>query len=117
MEVNIVKKNALYLSVKVFSTKVLIRDPILSYFKTLSIGPIPGIELATLRSPVKRSTDWANPAAVGKHPTRFGFYYMRRRRNPIPVINVCKAAPIGLVLDPYGLNELPEVWSLKFEVY
>ena len=36
----------------------------LSYFKTLSIGPAPGIELATSRSVIKRSTDWANPAAV-----------------------------------------------------
>ena len=34
-----------------------------SYFKTLSIGPTPGIEPATSRSVVKRSTDWANPAA------------------------------------------------------
>ena len=33
----------------------------LSYFKTLSIGPPPGIEPATSRSAVKRSTDWANP--------------------------------------------------------
>ena len=33
-------------------------------FKTLSIGPAPGIEPATSRSAVKRSTDWANPAAV-----------------------------------------------------
>ena len=37
---------------------------ILSYFKTLSIGPAPGIEPATFRSAVKRSTDWAYPAAV-----------------------------------------------------
>ena len=34
----------------------------LSYFKTLSIGPAPGIEPATSRSEVKRSTDWAYPA-------------------------------------------------------
>ena len=34
----------------------------LSYFKTLSIGPAPGIEPATSRSAVKHSTDWANPA-------------------------------------------------------
>ena len=53
----LLKKNAIDLSVKVFSTKVLIRDPSLSYFKTLSIGPIPGIELATLRSAINRSTD------------------------------------------------------------
>ena len=33
-------------------------------FKTLSIGLAPGIEPATFRSAVKRSTDWANPAAV-----------------------------------------------------
>ena len=83
-------KNALYLSVSVFSTKVLIGDTIfyvsnwrrdrhftwssepreglaacsakevpsfLSHFKTLSIGPAPGIEPATSRSAVKRSTD------------------------------------------------------------
>ena len=36
----------------------------LSYFKTLSIGPAPGIEPATSRSAVKRYTDWAKPAAV-----------------------------------------------------
>ena len=33
-------------------------------FKTLSIGLAPGIERAASRSAVKRSTDWANPAAV-----------------------------------------------------
>ena len=33
----------------------------LSYFKTLSIGPVSVIESATFRSAVKRSTDWANP--------------------------------------------------------
>ena len=87
----------LYLSVNVFSTKVLIGDTIfyfsywrgdrhftwssepreglaacstkvvpsfLSYFKTLSIGPAPGIEPATSRSAVTRFTDWANTAAV-----------------------------------------------------
>ena len=36
----------------------------LSHFKTLSVGPIPGIELATSRSAVKRSTYRANPVAV-----------------------------------------------------
>ena len=36
----------------------------LSYFKTLSVGPAPGIEPATSRSAVRRSTDSANPAAV-----------------------------------------------------
>ena len=89
--------DALYLSVNVFSTKVLIGDTIfyvsnwrrdrhftwssepregpaacrakgvpsfLSYFKTLSIGPAPGVEPATSRSAVKHSIDWANPAAV-----------------------------------------------------
>ena len=35
----------------------------LSYFKTLSIGPVPGIKPATSRSAVKRSTNWANHAA------------------------------------------------------
>ena len=63
------EKNALYFSVKVFSTKVLIGDTIFksptgdrnailrghpshakaSYFKTLSIGPAPGIEPAIFR--------------------------------------------------------------------
>jgi len=38
----------------------------LSYFKTRSIDPAPGIEPATSRSAVKRSTDWPNPAAVKK---------------------------------------------------
>ena len=90
-------KNLLYLSVNVFSTKVLIGDTIctspirdwtatnftwlsepreglpvcrakgvpsfLSYFKTLSIGPAPGIEPATSHSAVKRPTDWVNPAS------------------------------------------------------
>ena len=36
----------------------------LNYFKTQSIGPPPAIEPATSLSAVKRSTDWANPAAV-----------------------------------------------------
>ena len=36
----------------------------LSHFKTLSVGPIPGMELATSRSAVKRSTYRANPVAV-----------------------------------------------------
>ena len=36
----------------------------LSHFKTLSNGPAPGIEPATSRSAIKRSTDWANPATV-----------------------------------------------------
>ena len=88
----ILKNNALCSSVKVLSTKVLIRETILSspsgdgrrdshftwssdprecpaacsakgvrsflsYFKTLSIGPAPGIEPASSRSAVKRSTD------------------------------------------------------------
>ena len=83
------KINVLNLSVNVFTTKVLIggryinvsywRPPFyeglaicrakvvpsfLSSFKTLSIGPTPGIEPATSCSAVKRSTDWAYPAAV-----------------------------------------------------
>ena len=90
-------KNALYLGVNVFSTKVLIGTLYFTspngdgttilrghpghakvqpsagqrkylhfsvIFKTLRIGPAPGIEPATSRSAVKRSTDWANPAAV-----------------------------------------------------
>ena len=38
----------------VCSTKVV---PFFSYFKTLSIGPAPGIEPSTSRSAVTRSTD------------------------------------------------------------
>ena len=85
-----VKKNALYLSVNVFSTKVLIGTLYFTspngdgtailrghpshaevqppagqrkylhfsvIFKTLSIGPAPGIEPPTSRSAVKHSTD------------------------------------------------------------
>ena len=36
----------------------------LSHFKTLSVGPGPGIYPTTSHSAVKRSTDWANPAVV-----------------------------------------------------
>ena len=36
----------------------------LSYFKTLSIGPTPGIEPTTFPSTVKHSTNWANPAMI-----------------------------------------------------
>ena len=98
IEVNqCMQKNAVYLSVNVFSTKVLIGDSIfyisywrrdhlstwsskprkslpacsakgipsfLSSFKILSIGPALGIEPVTSRSAVKRSTNWANPAAT-----------------------------------------------------
>ena len=39
----------------------------LSYFKTLSIVPASGVEAATSRSAVKRSTDWANPAVDKLH--------------------------------------------------
>ena len=50
----------------------------LSHFKTMSVGPVPGIELATSRSAVKRSTDWANPAAVKSTKiknTKYGIKY------------------------------------------
>ena len=82
-------KNAVYSSVNVFSNKLLIEDNIfktailrpepseglavfrlkavplfLSYFKTLSIGLLPGMEPATSRSVVKYSTDWANKKLV-----------------------------------------------------
>ena len=43
-----------------FGAKVV--PSFLSYFKTLNTGPALGIERATSRSSVKRSTDWANPA-------------------------------------------------------
>ena len=44
----------------------------LSYFKTLSVGPALGIELTTSCSAVKRSTDWANPAANRKNRNAIG---------------------------------------------
>ena len=44
------------------STKVV--PSFLNYFKTLRIGPVPGIEPATSRSAVTHSTDWVNAAAV-----------------------------------------------------
>ena len=72
-----------FICVNVFSAKVLIGDSIIftsptgngtailrghpSHAKavpTLSSGPVPGIEPATSRSAVKRSTDLADPAAV-----------------------------------------------------
>ena len=54
----------------------------LSYFKTLSIGLIPGIEPMTCSSAVKCSTDWASPAKVmfvmefieGNHDFQMEFY-------------------------------------------
>ena len=39
----------------------------LSYFKTLSIGPAPGMEPVTTRSAVKRSTDCTIPASIKSH--------------------------------------------------
>ena len=49
----------------------------LSYFKTLSIGPAPGIEPATSRSAIKRSIDCASLVAVtrggGGTPRKFGW--------------------------------------------
>ena len=68
------------------------------------------MEPATFRSAVKRSTDWANPAAVSKNPTRFGFHSLNRRRNLTPVSNVCKTAVRSLFWTPKGFNELPEVF-------
>ena len=50
----------------------------LSYSKTLNVGPVAGIEPATSRSAVKRSTDWANPAAVKSseiNNTKYGIKY------------------------------------------
>ena len=45
----------------------------LSYFTTPSIGPAPGIELATSHSAVKRSTDSTNPAAVDQKLFSFSY--------------------------------------------
>ena len=67
------------------------------------------MEPATSHSAVKRSTDWANPAAVSKNPTRFGFHSLNRQRNLTPVSNVCEAAVRALFWTPTGFNELPEV--------
>ena len=46
----------------------------LSYFKTLSIGLAPGIKPATFHSAVKRSTIWANPAAVKEDSFHGGIF-------------------------------------------
>ena len=43
----------------------------LSYFKTLSIGPVPGIEPATFCFAVTCSTNWANTVAVKIWTARF----------------------------------------------
>ena len=37
----------------------------------MSVGPVPGIEPATSRSAVKRSTHWANPTAVFGRPKKY----------------------------------------------
>ena len=49
--------------------------PFLSHFKTLSVGPIPGIEPTTSRAAVKHSTDWANPAAVKTTIPSYHYYW------------------------------------------
>lgn len=92
MGYSLTKKNALYLSVNICGTKVLIEGSIftwlaisplssepreglafgsakatpffLSYVKSLSIGPAPGIEHATCRSAVKGSTNSASPGEL-----------------------------------------------------
>ena len=101
------KKIAFHLSVNVFSTVVLIGNrhftwsseprqglaicrakvvlSFVSHFKTLRVGPVPGIEPATSRSAVKHSTDWANPAAAIEQCfplelSRIGRYIMQRVR-------------------------------------
>ena len=45
-----------------FYVLVPVTRSFLSHFKTLSVGTVPEIKPVTSRSPVKRSTDWANPA-------------------------------------------------------
>ena len=81
----------------------------LSYLKTLSIGPAPGIEPATSRSALKRSTDWANHAAVRsiqliqliqclESRNCLGFRYMRRYIEPaylrfVLSKNMCVVSP------------------------
>ena len=49
--------------------------PFLSHFKTLSVGPIPGIKPTTSRAAVKHSTDWANPAAVKTTIPCYHYYW------------------------------------------
>ena len=49
--------------------------PFLSHFKSLSVGPIPGIEVATSRSAVKHSTGWANPAVVKTTRPSYHYYW------------------------------------------
>ena len=80
----------------------------LSYFKTLSIGPTPGIEPATFPSTVKCSTDWANPAAikiiclvkpailydllppVSKHPLLHPLNIKKMPPPPLPEHGICR---------------------------
>ena len=67
------------------------------------------METAAFRCSVNCSTDWANPAAVSKNPTRYGFHSLNRRRNLTPVSNICEAAVRSLFWTPTGFNELLEV--------
>ena len=93
------KKKTIFLSVNVFSTKVLIEDTIFvsptgdgpailreakkfpsffGHFKTLNIGPTLGIETRGLpRSTAMRSIDWTSPTALrhGGWAPRKGFSF------------------------------------------
>ena len=51
-------------SLAICKAKAMNVTSFLSHFKTMNVGPVPGIEPSTSRSAVKLSTDWANPAAV-----------------------------------------------------
>ena len=51
-------------SLAICKAKAVYVTSFLSHFKTMNVGPVPGIEPSTSRSAVKLSTDCANPAAV-----------------------------------------------------
>ena len=73
----------------------------LSYFKTLSIGPPPGIEPATSRSPVKRSTDWASPA----RPITIKFRIRKESSKPQTNHHCCLRADVSYFLRPGQFRE------------
>ena len=79
----------------------------LSHFKTLSNCPAPGIEPATSRSAVKRSTDWAIPATDKNYlPPLIHFYSLSHEDD---WVKSC----INNVLLNKCLNRLSIVWSRK----
>ena len=87
------------------STKVV--PSFLSYFKTLSIGPAPGMEPATSRSAVTRPTDWANTIRFysldASYNSRRGvlrrWWYMELEGDVGVTKNAKQACLFGMTLD------------------